>query len=448
MPAPLKIAIAAEVVGAVERFQLADPTTGVPDIGAAVDGGWVPIEFEDASPEPTKDPQRGEGVSGGCSPYKGAQSFQTYNDGVNNIPIVPGEYSIEVVAQGPGTGGDWTDTALWTMLRSRFADAGEAVAGAAGASDLVTGVSATRITPTTPVRFRVGDLGVVPSLNGRPEPFRVVDHDGTDAFISPGLPAILGVGTTVRLARSLYYLPGSEGPSIGLRLDGTGTRWFALGCRIKAISGRRDNGGRLILGLTFDVAQWIADHANADPSCADCDCLAGAVAHLTNVNPAFSDDYCGAGGGFTTAPHVAARIAGIELEDFSFEMALTTARRPSFGRPTGTCEWAASDAVIDISTKLCGRSAAFDADPGNGSATGPAKRQLIQATSPCAEATGVILWYGGVQVDSLPNDPVRGDAYWEQTISWKLDGYCGDVLGAVGGNASNTNTAFNIGFVR
>lgn len=444
MPAPLRVAFATEVVGAVARFGLADTTTLIPDITATPDSGYVDLVFEDASYEVAKEPNRADALRRGCSPFLGAAAFATYNDGSDDIPIVPGTITLEMDFTGPGSGGDWTTTAIWKLLRSRLADGGEAAAGAAGADDVINITTTTAATPATPANFRVGDIFVVPSIAGRPEATRVVDHDGTDLVMSPGLPSAPGAGITVNLTRQLYYEPGQEGDSIVFRVDGVGVRWYGLGSRLNSLSLRRDNAGRLLGTLGFEVSQWIADHSNADPSCDDCTCTAGGVAHLTNVRPAISDDFCGIGGGFGTAPHTTDRVADLELEDFTCELAITTQRRPSFGRPLGACEINSGDAECTISTKLCGRDATFDGDP----AAGPASRQMLQVTSPCSDGVGVVIFMGGVQVDGLPNDPERGEGAWEQTITWKLGKYCGDVTGAVGGNAPNTNRAFSLGFVR
>lgn len=428
-------------------FGLLNAATKKPDISLVDPANFVEIVFEEGSYEPAREPERGENTRRSCSPYKGAAPFKAYEDGARKRVILPGSIAFEVDLQGPGVGGDWTTTPAWRLLRSQCADAG--AADAVGSDTIGAGATTTEITPANPDRFRVGDL-VGTYLNERLEGSRVVDHDGTKCTLSPGLPSVPVDGATFRIARSVFYRPGDRGSSIvflidGKNADGDKVRWYATGSRAKVIGARRDGANRMLAKLSFDIAHWVADHANAEVVCDDCDCPNGDVANFSNTRPAVSIDYCGEGGTLTSAPHVSERVADLLLKDFAAEVTIETGRSETFGLPAGVRELDAGDAEATITTTMCGLETNFDDDPGRG----PARRQMLQVAGPMAEGSGVIIWMGGAQVDTIPDDYKRGDLRWEQEITWKLDKYCGDKTNAnPARNAPNLNTTFNLGFFR
>lgn len=439
MPAPMRLRFLEE-----PNFGLLNALTEAPDPSIVDPANFVEIDFEEGTYEPSKEAQRGESTKRSASPFKGAASVKAYDDGAGRKrPILPGELAVEVDLQGPGVGGDWTTMPIWRLLRSRFADAG--LADAAGNDTIKVGATTTQIEPDNPERFRVGDL-VVTDMNGRPEGARVVAHDGTKCTLSPGLPAAPVLGATFRVARALFYRPGDEGPSVVFLIDGKGVRWYATGARVKAIALRRDSANRLLAKLTFDIAHWVSDHANWDLTRdEDCSCYSGEVASLSNTRPAVSIDYCGAGGAFAATPHVSERVVGMLLKEFAVDVTLETSRQETFGVPAGVCEIDSGDGEATITTKVCGLITTFHDDPGRG----PAKRQMLQVTAPAAEGSGVLVWMGGAQVDTLPEDYTRGDVAWEQEIGWMLAGYCGDKASIIPAqNAPNINTTFTLGFVR
>lgn len=399
-------------------------TNGITSLALLAGATWYPVDHEDASMSRGLEVSRGQAPKRSAGVFRGARRTGGYNDGTRNRSLINGFFEYETDVAGPGAGGSWLDRAIWHVFASRFRDQGAPLI----ASDSVVsaGASKKRLTPTTPLSWRVGDMAML-TINGEPHAFRVTGrHAGGDIFIQPGLPAAISA-TTAYLCRVLFYDPKTPGPELVAEYHTTDHLWIATIARMAGFSLRRSmDDGRILLKPKIEVGQWYADHASANPYCTtgDCACTPGPDQILSGVVPAISSDFCGIGGTLNAPPWNADRFTtdpiamGVEAA-----FAPKTQLRKSMAQRVNARDIKAGDADFTLSLPMCDIFALLDEDMNKN-----ARRSWILPTGPVGQTQGFMVWMGAMMVDDEPRNIAQGEVVDEQTLKVTLDEYCGDQI--------------------
>ena len=418
---------------------------GEVDLTTLAGATWFELPKEKTSVSRTLEPKRGDATPSTCGPLTGAPRFEgwTGSDSVKRQAI-GGSIDFEMPIVGPGSGQTWDDCPITPILDSTYADAGDPTR----ASDTVTGVSTTELNPATEADWKVGDIGIA-TVSGVDYPFRVHDRVAVSGNlkIMPGLDTTVGANTPVRLTRVFYLWPGSEGDDLVVEVHEEGTLWIGCFVRLGAHSFRRGADGRLLLKGQLVVGHWHPDHSNRESYCdGDCACPTGAPAMLQNVKPRISSAYCGDGGTLGAAPWVAAAMT-VQIKPragMTIKVNTSIDVRDTASQLVPVCETAVgSDATIEVELPLCEVDDQFDNDTNT-----HAKRPGAIFAGPSAAGRGVVFWFGGLQINALPKDLVRGKSKGEQTLKFMVDNACGaKTAPAYGSVANGANAAFAIALV-